>query len=1198
MAGTILTSSEIANSFAPFDARVSSFAANPFHEQAAGGLMGALGNSIGPLAAGGLGMLGLDPMSIGLRAGTAAFSGGASLAGAAGAGLGFGAAAALPMMAAGYAGNQMMTGMQQQQQLNNTMRSNFRQLGPNGQGFNRSQMGDIGASMREMQHSFGPGGEMASFRELTSMAGQMGAMGMARGVRDVQDFTKKFKEMVDVAKTMARDLGTTLEGAMQAMQGMRGSGVFKAADQMKFSGAARNTALAGGLAMTEVTAMASIGSQISRSVGGLGKAGAFGGMKAIGMIGTAQQTGAISEEDIYNSTGMLGAEGRQAFATNMLSQDAGFLKSGRGRRLLAAIADKDGQLDSGAISEFMSGGMTVGRTMQLDERMKKNVGRANFIRNEGRLRGEFLEKFGGMAKVMAYSQWAGGKGIDISDLSNDRNTLAGMRWTGMGRDEYETSIKMMQNMPQIMSEQANKARDDDYLRNKAEYSKTLGMQGLQMKFQHAREKVNANLQATGAKILEQGSDMVEGWFNKVMGEYVQQTSARAASAYEATVKGDKAAFSRTFGGGSSIVSGNNVGGMNAGGGMYNGFMGKGLLNFSDRKGAFENKGFSFESVTDERTLKGRLGEIADMQLAAGGNVSSSMVKHAAGMGSKLTNFFAYTAGKGGDDTTDKLQSLLEEEAGKGDTNAKALLLEMKKSPTAKAKVLHAASVGSGGDFGEAEKLLGVGAVDPNNVFSQLGGKFRSEGDRRDAYFQAFTGDKRTGVAGRLLASTGGLGGAVAGFAAEGGFLNLRNSIMGAVGGYAAGQYAKEELDKNDALASALTSGKYNDLISDAYSTDPKRRAEAQAKLANESRKLTGMDDNASNARKQILASIDATSTFAALGAGGTDEEAAKILKDKGLDGAFEKWSKKHGNASEADFLRQRAATLKSGLDDDQLAARIQQAGLVKAQGAKDIQSMLQGGMATLGNNGKLNLSTDATVEFNKLDPQSQNIMKQMMEVAQAQKNVTEKTLGDVAGKEASLFANIRNMSVDDQKKAAAALRATGQGRMAAYLESEAATSQRIKKSLDTKGVVGGAAAELGLDIAPERQKAIDAAQKSGDFEKASRLLYAELQGAGLEGGVSTDQLSKLMQHGKKNGGVTEDATNVIKGIQDSDEFKHAKTEKAKKAEEAKNPLMAEVRDLLKDMKESDKESLRFQKRTAANTSTLAERAAGGEGDQV
>ena len=78
-----------------------------------------------PLATAGMALMGLDPLSIGLKAGGLASAAGMGMAGA----IGVGAGIALPLMAgmgvAKYAGSQMMGGASQQSALNQTLRSSF-----------------------------------------------------------------------------------------------------------------------------------------------------------------------------------------------------------------------------------------------------------------------------------------------------------------------------------------------------------------------------------------------------------------------------------------------------------------------------------------------------------------------------------------------------------------------------------------------------------------------------------------------------------------------------------------------------------------------------------------------------------------------------------------------------------------------------------------------------------------------------------------------------------------------------------------------------------------------------------------------------------------------------------------------------------------------------------------------------------------
>jgi hypothetical protein len=462
---------------------------SPMMAEGAMGMVANRAQAVGaPLFQGAMGMLGLDPVSLGLRGAMGAFGSGAGVLGAGAAGLGVAAASAIPMAAMGYAGSQVYAGMGQQQALNQTLRQNFSFQRPGGQGFDSAQMAQIGGTMREMTHQFGPGGEVMGFRELTTLAGKMGQMGMAQGVRDVQEFGRKFKEMVSTLKTMAHDLGTTLEGALEFANAAKGSGVFGMRGAARFGADVRATAAAGGLALSEVTGAANIGAQISRSVGGLGRQGAGAGMRTIGQIGTAQQLGIISDEDIYNATGLSGAEGRQAYATSQMERTASFLRGGRGRRLLASVAGRDGSLNEDAVMQLMSGGMTIGETMRRDQQNLSRVGRANFIRNEGRLRGAAMERFGGFLPALQLQEWAQGKGIDINEM-DDRSMLFAQRQLGMGRDEMDVAVRMVNNMPRIMQEMRQRGADDRYSRQVSEQQGLRGIEGVKRRFEQAREKI-------------------------------------------------------------------------------------------------------------------------------------------------------------------------------------------------------------------------------------------------------------------------------------------------------------------------------------------------------------------------------------------------------------------------------------------------------------------------------------------------------------------------------------------------------------------------------------------------------------------------------------------------------------------------------------------------------------------------------------
>lgn len=517
-----------------------------------------------PVAALGLGMMGLDPLSMGIRGGMAAHGMGLGLGGS----MMAGAAVAAPMMAGmagiSYMGGQMMSGAQQSQQFNQSMREGYSFFNPHGQhgrGFSEGGIRQIGGDLRNMAGQGGAGqfgGTMnqfelgPSFAELGRLASSMGRMGMADGVRNAKEFTDKFKEMMKTVKTIAEEMGTSLEEAQKTMAAMKGSGVFR--NQAGVTSSIRAASVAGGLATTEVTGMMNVGSQISRMYGGTGRQGAMGGIRSIEQVGMAVQTGALSEEDIYNTTGLTGAEGRRAMAQQNLMQTGSFLKSSKGRWLLASLAGKDGKLDQGSINDFLAGGMGVGDTRGAAHRNLSGVGRANFIRNEGRLRGSVMEEFGGMAPAMAMMGWAQGKGIDINSMG-DREMLFMQRQLGLGRDEADSMVKMARALPDMLQHRRAAKQDDMFSREHGLRAQGSGIEGIKRKLDAAKDSVNNEMQKVGQDVLSSMTDAVAEWGNKLAGTYEERAIEGIREAHRVAISGGRAGKAAT----ASLVGGGNFG---------------------------------------------------------------------------------------------------------------------------------------------------------------------------------------------------------------------------------------------------------------------------------------------------------------------------------------------------------------------------------------------------------------------------------------------------------------------------------------------------------------------------------------------------------------------------------------------------------------------------------------------------------------
>lgn len=1112
-------------------------------DRAMGSAMGMAGAVGSPLMAGAMGMAGLDPMSLGLKAGIGSFMGGAGLGGA----MAVGGAVALPMMAAGaavhYAGGQMMQGAQQQQQLNSNLRAGFNfQNQYGGQGFQRSEMSSIGSMVRDMSEQFGPGGEIASFRELSGLAGKMGSMGFGQGVKDVKDFTTRFKEMVKTLKTMATDLGTTLEGAMEFAQAAKSSGVFGMQGAQKFTAAARGATVSGGLALSEVTGAASIGSQISRSMGGLGRQGAMAGVRTIGQIGNAQQMGVLSEEDIYNVTGLTGAEGRQAYAASAMSSSAKFLQSGRGRRTLASMAGKNGTLDENAVQELLQGGMGIGETMKQDQAHLGKVGRANFIRNEGRLRGAALERLGGFLPAIQMQEWAASKGVDINDM-DDRSMLFAQRQLGMGRDEVDAAVKMANAMPQILQREKRAESQDQYFQGLAQARKGQGVEGVKQRFEQAKELINGKLQKAGQDIFNAGSDAVDSFFNKLFGTYVETYSKDIDQNYQSMMRGGalgREAAGKAFGIGKGAGMSKQFQRLSAGGaagllggagqadlaksltqGTEGGFFeslgqNKGLdylLHGQSGAGKLKELGYDVKGM-DSKQIQAKLLSIQAQQQAAATGFDPTAVQAAAG-GDFLSTAYAMgrVTGKG-DDRQNQIEALIRKQAAgdPNDKNTKAAQAMVAQLDAAKGSTAKAALIGN---YERAQK------VDAAAQLSTLSGL----GEGGMAALLAKQGTRGFGSVGEEnKAFANALG--VKGFA-QGSLQQRMHDFLSKLPGAKESGMATERESQAGAYAK---SEEFRSAVTGLFSANEKESKAAREALMQDIQSQTGKETGRTEVQRNLLTGMDYL-TYMNANPNATEAEQQAWLAKNGPPGATLD-GVKGALAGAKDILTARQAK-----DREELSRRI------KVESGKSVESLKSLGIM----DAKTGALTTGSAEelLKKGGKQSVAYVQAMLkqEVSKAAMGVEGVDL-DVVDANQKMLAGL---SVEQKRQVAATLGGTV-GAEAGY---EAGIQTRLERG-DRRGPSGRAKAVAGM-----LGVAMDPAELKRLGGNSDQLAQAMMEKAGMkvEGNDSIrEQLAAAL--GQKDKGK---AAQALAGVMGSEEVQKAKAKQKEGEDEAANPIQAAIK---------------------------------------
>lgn len=434
-------------------------AAAPYGERLATGMASFASNVAAPTMMGagalmgGLGMLGpagrlFDPFGSALSGGMAGFARGGIMGAMGGAALG-----ALPgylaMKAADVYGGAFMGGVQDQSNVNNTLRSNFRfygGAGPMGRGFSQGQMGQIGG----MLSGTARGDLTTSMAELTQLT-QMGAQsGQFTGVRDVQQFGQRFKQMISTLRSIQEELGGTLTEAMTFMRNANSSGVYRNLDN--FASQMRSAQASTGMTQEQLFGMTQQGAALSQAMGGRRGQGAIGALRTATSLGSALSAGVINSEALQEATGLTGSEGIQALTGRLMEHTAQFSRRAMGRYSLFAMSNARGTgLDAEMVDRFASGEVGVGDISRSARRNIGRMGRMRAINNEGILRGAMLEQ-GGLAGQIGIMRAA--MGDRVLDQGDDYASLFMQRRMRMSRPEAELMTSLMRNQGTIAMQEA------------------------------------------------------------------------------------------------------------------------------------------------------------------------------------------------------------------------------------------------------------------------------------------------------------------------------------------------------------------------------------------------------------------------------------------------------------------------------------------------------------------------------------------------------------------------------------------------------------------------------------------------------------------------------------------------------------------------------------------------------------------------
>jgi hypothetical protein len=492
-----------------------------FGEQVAGGMAGMM-RGVGAVGMAGMSLAGAftgvptDPLSAGMMGASAGMRfglGGAALGGV---------AAAAPIYAAtaymGALGQNFLGGMQNQVELNSTLRNNFQFFGgggPLGRGFSQSQMGQIGASVSGYARS----NPFTSSGELNQLISGGAEMGMFAGTTNVQSFTQNFRRMISTLRDIQRELGGSLVEAQDFIRQSQQSGVFNRVDQTRLAGNLRTAESTTGMNRQQLMQLSNLGSQVSMAAGGRGYQGAFGALNTATQLGAAVQGGFISQEMLSEATGGLqGSEAIQAFTMRMMNMTDRFSRTGAGRYMTFAMSNENGTgLDQVALARMRAGDISVSEIRRRAQHNVNSMGRARALNQEGFLRGAQMEEGGVSGQLTHIRQAMGEAGVDPG---SERAQHWMRRVHHLSQSEAQLMSTLMRNQGSIaLNEDVTRAASGREAAYNREVSEHRSFDAFTRQLEHG---LSENLGMTeardmGRRFATRISSAVERGFNAMMG---------------------------------------------------------------------------------------------------------------------------------------------------------------------------------------------------------------------------------------------------------------------------------------------------------------------------------------------------------------------------------------------------------------------------------------------------------------------------------------------------------------------------------------------------------------------------------------------------------------------------------------------------------------------------------------------------------
>jgi hypothetical protein len=435
----------------------------------------------------------------------------------------------LPGMAIQHMAGSFMEGAHEQSAIERTLSQfQFQNAGSrSGKGFSRTDASQISGMVRQMERM----PEMlTSFGELNRVMDKMGQMGLMQGVRDAGEFMRKFRDTTTVLKDMAKMMGTSMEGALQAFGEARGAGFYSN------TAVARNvlnrqvTASLTGMNQGQIGGLQAYGADMSHSLGGSRAGGAQNMLRTAGQLGMANQMGILSNNQIMEMTGKEGAEGIQDLSAQMSQLSYKMGRSNVGQALTLALGKQEngrytGEMDQELVDKVRRGELSLGELKSMARSKAGSRGaKLSFAAHKDRLRTEMAGAVGSEGISMQLQEILGEKGWSNPDAQN----LVMQRF-GASEEQANLLQQMMPNLQSIGTQMTLAGKQEARRSAQNAAQQEHGWDAIK----HRIGKKIAHYTTDWAKDLGRGvrdyfQDWADGFMDDLTGQYREYVTQRVA----------------------------------------------------------------------------------------------------------------------------------------------------------------------------------------------------------------------------------------------------------------------------------------------------------------------------------------------------------------------------------------------------------------------------------------------------------------------------------------------------------------------------------------------------------------------------------------------------------------------------------------------------------------------------------------------